>query len=627
MSHSPTTTEGRKRKRTSLACDICRHRKVRCDGRDPCTTCKFSGENCTYGTEALAKSKSDIILDVALRSERLLREVSSQLAYVEGIVSRSNPSATDVDSSPLATMSSTTTDNTRGQIVPTLNISNAILSPFHASTTESILAWPHFDNFPSLREGHNFSVFHLENSRQPLPIRSSIMQPYTSRHDIENLAQSFGSNINFWYPTMTQNKIRQLQQRIVAGNLDDTVQSCLALLVMALGAASDRISFHVANREPNSHETENQSQQKILSELYFDSALKKIFMAQVECTIDAVHCLFLAGLVLPAFMRGTDEISAFTNFKLLKRLFFAYLQRPIQAWSFISAATTKCRLLTLSPNPNTSHEDEECLRRLFWSCYILESDYLAEIAALPQSGIADIESSVSLPGEYHTHASQVDEEKASLYFLACISIRRLLNRVHNLLYAKDTGASFDEAQFPSVVSELDHQLEQWRDFLPPDFQFQVNSQPASSQEGAFLRQRYLTCKSVIYRPYLTRALSSGDDPNARLPDDVYEQGKCCLDACWLHAINLGSFAHTIMIDTWICSLSMASAMLIILAASQTAAVQAYITPDVTALGPHLESLLRQWMHIPAHGDVSPSVERSIGLISKVDQALREILRK
>ncbi|KAK2785103.1 hypothetical protein FQN53_007997 [Emmonsiellopsis sp. PD_33] len=497
----------------------------KCDGRDPCTTCKFSGENCTYGTEALAKSKSDIILDVALRSERLLREVSSQLAYVEGIVSRSNPSATDVDSSPLATISSTTTDNNRGQIVPTLNISNAILSPFHASTTESILAWPHFDNFQSLREGHHFSVFHLENSRQPLPIRSSIMQPYTSRHDIENLAQSFESNINFWYPTMTQNKIRQLQQRIVAGNLDDTVQSCLALLVMALGAASDRISFHVATREPSLHETEHQSQQKILSELYFDSALKKIFMAQVECTIDAVHCLFLAGL------------------------FFAYLQRPIQAWSFISAATTKCRLLTLSPNPNTSHEDEECLRRLF-------CDYLAEIAALPQSGIADIESSVSLPGEYHTHASQVDEEKASLYFLACISIRRLLNRVHNLLYAKDTGASFDEAQFPSVVSELDHQLEQWRDFLPPDFQFQVNSQPASSQEGA-----------------------------------------------------------------------MASAMLIILAASQTAAVQAYITPDVTALGPHLERLLRQWIHIPAHGDVSPSVERSIGLISKVDQALREILRK
>ncbi|KAK2796912.1 hypothetical protein FQN50_009371 [Emmonsiellopsis sp. PD_5] len=465
-----------------------------------------------------AKSKSDIILDVALRSERLLREVSSQLSYVEGIVSRSNPSAATMDSSPLATISSTTTDNTRGQIVPTLNISNAILSPFHASTTESILAWPHFDSFQSLREGYNFSVFHLENSRQSLPIRSSTMQPYTSRHDIENLAQSFGSNINFWYPTMTQNKLRQLQQTIVAGNLDDTVQSCLALLVMALGAASDRIAFHVANREPSLHETENQSQQKILSELYFDSALKKIFMAQVECTIDAVHCLFLAGL------------------------FSAYLQRPIQAWSFISAATTKCRLLTLSPDPNTSHEDEECLRRLFWSCYILESDYLAEIAALPQSGIADIESSVSLPGEYHTHASQVDEEKASLYFLACISIRRLLNRVHNLLYAKDTGASFDEAQFPSVVSELDHQLEQWRDFLPPDFQ-------------------------------------------------------------------------------------MASAMLIILAASQTAAVQAYITPDVTALGPHLEGLLRQWMHIPAHGDVSPSVERSIGLISKVDQALREILAK
>ncbi|PGH14336.1 hypothetical protein AJ79_03158 [Helicocarpus griseus UAMH5409] len=595
MSSTTESSSGRKRKRTSLACDSCRHRKVRCDGRDPCATCFSNRENCTYGTDTLAKSKSDIILDVALRSERLLRE-----SFVEGMVSRNNPSV-DLVPSPLAIISPNSTENTQRPGATTPNISNAVLSSFHASTTESILAWPHFDNFQSLRDDHTLSVFHLENSRSSLPQRPTAMQPYVSRYDIEKLSQSFSRNINFWYPTMTRGKLRELQQKICAGHLDDSIESCLALLIMALGAASDRISFHISGNQLNAEEAENLSQRKIISELYFDSALKKIYVAHFECTIDAVHCLFFSGL------------------------YFAFLQRPVQAWSFISAAATKCRLLILSPAPNSSHEDNECLRRLFWSCYILESDYLAEISALPQSGIAEIESSISLPGEYHTHDSQVDEEKSSLYFLACISIRRLLNRVHNLLYAKDTGASFDAARFPSVVSELDHQLEQWREFLPPDFQFQVDSEPASSQEGAFLRQRYLTCKSVIYRPYLTRALLSANDPTVKLPDDVYENGKRCINACWLHALNLGRFAHTIMIDTWICSLSMASAMLIILAASQTTGIQEYITSEIKDLGPHLEHLLRQWMHIPGYGGVSPNVKRAIELIVKVNKALEAML--
>lgn len=133
-------------------------------------------------------------------------------------------------------------------------------------------------------------------------------------------------------------------------------------------------------------------------------------------------------------------------------------------------------------------------------------------------------------------------------------MRRLLNRVHDLLYARDAGVGFDNNQFPPVVSELGYQLEEWKDLLPFHFQFSVDLEPTRSPEGAFLRQRYLTCKSVIYRPYLTWALSNTDGAE-QCPPIVYEGSRLCLEACWMHAQNLRSLHHTIMVDTWICSLS------------------------------------------------------------------------
>ncbi|KAM0113244.1 hypothetical protein ACP6JB_001000 [Aspergillus fumigatus] len=527
-------------------------------------------------------NKSDLILEVAARVSGMLDGKASSQYHT----------------SPTAIISPSTINGAHRADSPGDHISNATLSAFHASTTESILAWPHFNDFQSLREDHSFSVFHLESSRAPLAPRPTTVHPYASRSEIDRVVHSFQRNVNFWYPTMSVAQAAEVQVHIAAGVFGDSVKSCLALLVMALGCASELICSYAAHEDPNSEELELRSHRRAMGEIYFDCAFKKIYLAQAECTVDAVQSLFFTAI------------------------FFAFLQRPLQAWSFIHATAAKCRLLLAYHNPDANPTEQECLRRIFWSCYILESDYLAELSALPQTGIADIESSIPLPGEYQTHLSQTDEEQSSLYFLACISMRRLLNRVHNLLYARDTGVAFDNHQFPSVVAELAHQLEEWKDLLPPPFHFTVDPRPLPCTAAAFLRQRYLTCKSVIYRPYLTWALSMTATATVEhFPPQLLEGCKICLEACWLHAQNLGSYPHTVLVDTWICSLSMASVMLVTLAASRLTALRGCLAPQVAEMGPHLAKLLTQWMHIPGHG-VSPSVLQSVKLIGDAGVLLR-----
>jgi hypothetical protein len=63
----------------------------------------------------------------------------------------------------------------------------------------------------------------------------------------------------------------------------------------------------------------------------------------------------------------------------------------------------------------------------------------------------------------------------------------------------------------------------------------------------------LACKSVIYRPYVEIVLGRGE--GAGHSRETIEAAGRCLRASCHHIVNLRSFSQTVLIDTWICSLS------------------------------------------------------------------------
>lgn len=167
---------------------------------------------------------------------------------------------------------------------------------------------------------------------------------------------------------------------------------------------------------------------------------------------------------------------------------------------------------------------------------------------------------MALPGPLKTHADELTNEHSALYFLACISMRRLLNRVHYLLYSdmrpgptSPTSSDSYGDRFLRTVVELDHQVSAWRDSLPEYLRFTSESGPVENEHQGFLRQRFLTCKAVIYRSYVEQELEhETTSPPSR---EIHDACRKCLEASSLHISNLRSFPHTVLVDTWICSLS------------------------------------------------------------------------
>lgn len=165
----------------------------------------------------------------------------------------------------------------------------------HTSTTESILQWPHFDVFPLLRHDGE-SIFYLEQSRPPLSVAANPMYPYVDSEDITSMLEAFERNVNFWYPSMSQEQLGSIRATLQNGMpAEDTVHSCLCLLTLALGCASQAAEDMRFTTEPDAGEKDRRLRKRKLGDIYFQLALKKLHVVHLQVDSQSTQCLFFTA--------------------------------------------------------------------------------------------------------------------------------------------------------------------------------------------------------------------------------------------------------------------------------------------------------------------------------------------
>jgi hypothetical protein len=236
---------------------------------------------------------------------------------------------------------------------------------------------------------------------------------------------------------------------------------------------------------------------------------------------------------------------------LLMAFYHSLKLRVYEQWLAISRAAMAAMLLL---RMNVGSKQVQC--QLFWVIYLQESQLLAELD-FPSSGISVLEHSVALPFAQDDDGDQVETEELDeaqrehrLIFLAEISLRRLLNRVHFHMYRSETnvlpGASPVAVSSPfadqaaSMISELDSQLESWRHHLPQtiqasfatDYETQAMTQrrtrPVREKLIGTLKSRYFAAKAIIFRPFVYRVLHAADPE--RLPSEDATGAATALEA-------------------------------------------------------------------------------------------------
>jgi hypothetical protein len=341
-------------------------------------------------------------------------------------------------------------------------------------------------------------LMQLEMARPPLDLtpQASI---HKLRQELHLYSHSFFNKVNTWYAFVNPNNWHHCLRAADKIEFKDGAESCMVLIVGALGAAAHAGSIsHVrsTHRPPGID--------------YFCHAYQ----------------------ILPKLTLRNDVLSAQCH--ILAAAYLLYLVRPLEAWNLLCQASVKLQLLLSHPNTIQS-EVRELSERVYWNTLLIESDLLAELD-LPHSGIVYFEEAMNLPKSFPFDATATTQDELQgvddlWYFSAEINLRRLLNRVSHTIYTDAHKPSLPDELLNFVgptAGELDRQLATWYDSLPAALKFTQDRTPARDQIQTVLRLRYFACRTIIFRPYVKAVLT---DTYLANREGVLEACRICLDAC------------------------------------------------------------------------------------------------
>jgi len=477
-----------------LQCEVCRSRKSRCDGTKPkCKLCTELGAECVYREPGIKLDAGDkLILERLNRIESLLQMnmVGSQpngMNISHDSPSMSNGTALSGDNMIVGGGGNFVSIIPSGGLgtwsAPT-NIST--MPKVHTNAALHLLQWPLIRDLVS-RPYDPQILLQLEMARDPL--HSLTKTPCVDLSNTQAYIEAYFERVNVWYACVNPFTWRSHYRTALSNGFREGPESCIVLLVLALGQASLRgsISRIVPQEDPPGLQ-------------YFTAA----------------------WALLPGMMTSNSVLAAQCH--LLAAAYLFYLVRPLEAWNLLCTTSTKLQLLLMSPN-RVPPQQRELTERIYWNALLFESDLLAELD-LPHSGVVAFEENVGLPGGFEGEDSQEAVGRDELwYFLAEIALRRLLNRVSQLIYSKDSMASTTSLE--PVVAELDYQLTQWYDSLPIPLQFPFTRNMLVDPVQTVLRMRFFACRTIIYRPYILAVL---DNENAVLDPAVRDSCHKCLEA-------------------------------------------------------------------------------------------------
>lgn len=125
---------------------------------------------------------------------------------------------------------------------------------------------------------------------------------------------------------------------------------------------------------------------------------------------------------------------------LLQATFYEASARHWDFWKSAAAASATCEQLIKQRKFHWKTSDGEMLKRAYWTC-VLDEGYYHQDLDLPGTGIRALQDDVPLPSFFRdidepivAGVEATGSPKAYLQFLASISLKRLVDRIHDVVH-------------------------------------------------------------------------------------------------------------------------------------------------------------------------------------------------
>lgn len=505
------------RKRANTACQVCRARKTKCDNRKPsCSYCLSVGAKCIQSPVDLSAfdPASLKILERLDDLESLIKEdrawnTKSHHHHDSPIHQQTND-ASLISHHTRGAPSSLGSGSSR-------DLNDMPLRSILPEKVDSLLLWSIFTVEPpslaygtpgndaaALLHGNNSSVFSPSNSSS---LGSLVdIEPQS----LKTLLENFFLHVHCKNPIFEKAATRRMVTQVFFDGIDWSPNSCLALLICALGRIATPLGPSLETKPETAAYTEAWK--------LFNAAQKRIGVLLCQTGIIGAQCLFLSGVFMmcvyqpfPAWRFFSQALAACQN--------LPFLQRAHNRTVVVAAAAATTTAATQSEAASTSADSDFMEMKasdtqeqaVYWSAWKSERELRGELV-LPDFNMPH-STSLLYPPFFPTPPQPLeamktpdsDRQRASwLFYLAEISLRRISSRVCNEILQLHRTSSSNMAfltDLASLVPDYEAQVQRWSDSLPP--QLSISTSPEKDNICVYvLRGHYVNFFETIYWPFV-----------------------------------------------------------------------------------------------------------------------------
>ncbi|KAJ7264499.1 fungal-specific transcription factor domain-containing protein [Mycena haematopus] len=492
------------RKKGHRPCDVCRRKKRRCDGAEPCGRCVKHEDNCTYQQKAMPR----------LASSSYVHSLEARLKTVEGLLRESNIVSSDEPSLDCAQQ------NLQGVELITKAI-RGLNKPFPAPYSDDLSFLDVSESLGSLSldnpSNHGFqgksshamlvkTAVDLRSQAAPAatprpaiatPAKPWTMKPWEDIPPVQDytfppndlmlrLISLYFSNVNIFFPVLHRPTFETAF--VSHKHLADSGFARTLLLVCALGARySDDPRVHI----PDTHFG-------TAGWVWFDQVKLTVYG---QPTLYDLQCYCLAVQFLD---RTSGSRAAWTIVGI-----------GIRLAQDIGAHRMKLRRQPISP-------EEELEKRAYWTLVVFDAQLSAALgrSIAIQAHDFDLDLPSPVDDEYWEASSrnaafcQPPNKPALVEFLNCqLNLNRILSFTLKVFYSTNRsrliiGVSDDS--WEQLVMEFDSALNTWRDSVPVHLRWNPGRQNEDcffDQSAALWCNYYLT-QILVHRPFIHTTPSS-----------------------------------------------------------------------------------------------------------------------
>ncbi|KAJ5648372.1 hypothetical protein N7490_004744 [Penicillium lividum] len=538
-----------KRRRVGRACDECRRKKIKCDGKQPCTHCTVYSYECTYDQPSNRRRNPAPQYVEALearmhKAEALLRSIlpdinlddpqldlkATEKSLVAAHKAKQAPTGPSAPEAPVAPKPSA------GQVEPTPEGGEESLLETMVDNSGCLDRddQGHWDY-----HGHTSGIIFARRLRKQLGASdASITRAYGLSQALESPKSVSDSPQDLSMPSTHDLPSRVVARRLCHNALDDACSLMRFVHEPSFFASLERIY----DKSPDQYTNEENT---FLPLLFIVMAVGCLFSDDGVGTLDVTGYEGAIGQGFQFFKAGRQllEITDCRDLTSLQAICFMVLFLQSSAklstcYSFVGIALRSALRLGLHRNVVADFNpiEREMRKRIFWVIRKMDV-YVSTLLGLPQmlsDDDIDQEHPLEVDGEYISAEGimqmPTDYTPIMAGSNAHTRLSNIILKVVKYIYPVKNAryrSKYDQRYMVShsKIREIERDLQNWMEELPPALRPGTEVSPQLERIRQLLRISYAHVQMVMYRPFL-HYVSGGSQARG-----VDKRSYACAAAC------------------------------------------------------------------------------------------------